>query len=802
MLNQCEASQAAAQQFLVTPDGTARQVIRKADGFCLEVVADGGAGDGARVRVAECQPQQDQSQTWVFDGRTLKDARTGLLLDRKGYGKTVGTQVYVWHSTGVSNQQWVYNATDLTLRAADAPDMCLDAGGDLPQPDLVGRLNVWEKQALLVNGAAGVPRLNVAPYEWWNEALHGVGYSPGVVFGGSLPFATSFPQVITTAASWNRSLFADIARTISTEARAFSNSHRAGLTFWTPNVNIFRDPRWGRGQETPGEDPLLTSEYARVFVRGMQEGEDPRYLKTSACCKHFTAYDFENEGPVNRHNFDAVVTDQDMADTFMPPFQSCVQKARASSLMCSYNRVNGVPTCASSWLMTTTAREQWGFDGYITSDCGAVDDVIYGHHYTDTTDKTVAAVLGAGMDIECGGFFKSKNNLVNAVSHGALNESTLDRAVFNTFMMRYRLGLFDPLSTQPYAGIMPDRVNTPAAKALAHEAALEGIVLLKNERQSLPLQARSVAVIGPNAAATQTLIGNYFGEPEHVSSIIEGIQSFAEVKYVQGCDVACRGFDANVVTQAAQSADASVVVIGIDQGMEAEDRDRSSIALPGNQEKLVSTVAAASRYPGQSGGRAIAEVIFGKYNPGGRLPYTMYPSSYTSMVAFQDMGMRPTPDGRNPGRTYRFFNGNVVYPFGHGLSYTQFKYSVASSTAMTLAKSSVATEISKLPVGSYLTDDSRQLDDVRIDVTNIGDFAGSESVLAFISPPNAGKDGRPIKTLVGFERVFLQPGETTTVVFAVTAGDVSVVNRQGHREAVTGVWQFTCGSEMVPIIVY
>jgi len=354
-----------------------------------------------------------------------------------------------------------------------------------------------------------------------------------------------------------------------------ANVGAAGLTFWTPNINILRDPRWGRGQETPGEDPYLTSTYAANFVSSFQ-GNDPTYLMASACCKHYYAYDLENWEGMDRYHFNAIVSDQDAADTYLPTFQSCVERGKASSIMCSYNSVNGVPSCANGDILTGLAREQWGFEGYITADCDAVECVIDDHHYTNDSDSTCAAVLQAGMDIDCGTYLDQ--NLEQAVINGAVSMETVDSALTHLFSVQYRLGMFDDASKQPFLAIPTSAVCSPEHTELALSAARQGMVLLKNDGATLPLSSRTVkvlAVVGPNADATDTLLGNYNGIPPFIISPLSGLSSYAKVDYQQGCDVACTdaaGFPAAMA--AAKSADATVIVVGINQTFESEEHDR------------------------------------------------------------------------------------------------------------------------------------------------------------------------------------------------------------------------------------
>ncbi|KAL2948405.1 hypothetical protein AAZX31_20G121800 [Glycine max] len=579
--------------------------------------------------------------------------------------------------------------------------------------DLVSRLTLQEKTQQLVNPSAGISRLGVPAYEWWSEALHGVSnLGPGTRFDKKVPGATSFPAVILSAASFNASLWQKMGQVVSTEARAMYNVDLAGLTFWSPNVNVFRDPRWGRGQETPGEDPLVVSRYAVMYVRGLQEVEDEASakadrLKVSSCCKHYTAYDLDNWKGIDRFHFDAKVTKQDLEDSYQPPFKSCVVEGHVSSVMCSYNRVNGIPTCADPDLLKGIIRGQWGLDGYIVSDCDSVEVYYNAIHYTATPEDAVALALKAGLNMNCGDFLKKYT--ANAVNLKKVDVATVDQALVYNYIVLMRLGFFDDPKSLPFANLGPSDVCTKDNQQLALDAAKQGIVLLENNNGALPLSQTNIkklAVIGPNANATTVMISNYAGIPCRYTSPLQGLQKYiSSVNYAPGCsNVKCDNQSLiAAAVKAAASADAVVLVVGLDQSIEAEGLDRENLTLPGFQEKFVKDVAGATKgkvilvimaagpidisstksvsniggilwvgYPGQAGGDAIAQVIFGDYNPGGRSPFTWYPQSYVDQVPMTDMNMRANKSRNFPGRTYRFYNGNSLYEFGHGLSYSTF----------------------------------------------------------------------------------------------------------------------------------
>ncbi|KAK8511307.1 hypothetical protein V6N13_013725 [Hibiscus sabdariffa] len=698
--------------------------------------------------------------------------------------------------------------------------------------DLLGRLTLQEKTRLLVNNAIAVPRLGIQGYEWWSEALHGVSnVGPGTKFGGSFPGATSFPQVITTVASFNESLWEQIGQVVSDEARAMYNGGMAGLTYWSPNVNIFRDPRWGRGQETPGEDPVLAAKYAARYVRGLQSAAGNR-LKVAACCKHYTAYDLDNWKGVDRYHFNARVSKQDLADTYDVPFKACVVEGKVASVMCSYNQVNGKPTCADPDLLKGTIRGQWHLNGYIVSDCDSVGVMYDTQHFTATPEESAAATIKAGLDLDCGPFLAVYTD--RAIKRGLLAEVDVDMALANTLAVQMRLGMFDgEPSAQPYGHLGPKHVCTLAHKQLALEAARQGIVLLKNSGP-LPLSTlhhRTVAVIGPNSDVTKTMIGNYAGVACGYTSPLQGISRYARTIHQAGCsNVACKAnnlFEA--AEAAARQADATVLVMGLDQSIEAEFRDRTGLLLPGHQQELVSRVARASRgptvlvlmsggpidvsfakndhrvsailwagYPGQAGGTAIADVLFGTTNPGGKLPMTWYPQSYVAKVPMTNMGMRPS--GGYPGRTYRFYKGPVVFPFGHGLSYTHFKQSLAIAptelqvlinTNLFATKNYSTLSTNAIRV-KHAKCDSLSLP-LHIDVENTGDMDGTHTLLVFSEPPAAIK-WSPDKQLIGFRRAHVAAGSKQRVQIDIDAcKHLSVVDESGIRRIPMGAHSLHIG---------
>lgn len=692
--------------------------------------------------------------------------------------------------------------------------------------DLVGRLTLHEKALQLVNSAAGVARLGLPPYEWWSEALHGVSnQGPGTTFGGSIPAATSFPQVLLSAASFNATLWRTIGQVISTEARAMYNMGQSGLTYWSPNINIFRDPRWGRGQETPGEDPLVVSTYAVNFVKGLQsiDPTDPqKSLKVGACCKHYTAYDLDQWEGIDRFHFNAKVTAQDLGDTYQPPFQACVEQGDVACVMCSYNRVNGVPTCADKDLLSEVVRKQWGLDGYIASDCDSVRVMYKYMHYTQSPVQSVADSILAGLNLNCGYFLS--NYTQKAVEEGLIREQDVDKSLAYLYTTLMRLGYFDGNPRkQKWGGVGPDEVCTDGHKELAVEAAKQGMVLLKNEGQALPLSKDlyNVAVIGPNADSTKMLISNYAGLPCRNTTALRGIERYVDVLYVEGCKggVACNvtgvlaSFEEQKAIWAAKKADAVVLVMGLDQTQERESFDRTTLLLPGRQQALIESAASAAGgpvvlvimsggpvdisfahtspaihsiiwagYPGEAGGDALASILFGDHNPSGRLPNTWYTQSYTQWP-MTDMRMRPDPSTSYPGRTYRFHTSSStkLYEFGHGLSYTNFSISLSTNATtpleLTTTTTSAHNNSSCLIVDSQTVCDVLHVDeikecptvDVTVEVHNEGQLDGAHTVLLMWHPPKLNNDilGAPISQLLAFQPLWVPSNSSNNISFPI-----------------------------------
>nr|A1CCL9.2 RecName: Full=Probable exo-1,4-beta-xylosidase bxlB; AltName: Full=1,4-beta-D-xylan xylohydrolase bxlB; AltName: Full=Beta-xylosidase bxlB; AltName: Full=Xylobiase bxlB; Flags: Precursor [Aspergillus clavatus NRRL 1] len=663
---------------------------------------------------------------------------------------------------------------------------------------LVDAMSFAEKVNNTQYEAPGVPRLGLPAYNWWSEALHGVAGAPGVHFADSGPFsyATSFAQPILLGASFDDELVKQVATVVGTEGRAFGNAGRAGLDYWTPNINPFRDPRWGRGQETPGEDPLHVSRYVYHLVDGLQGGIGPARPQIAATCKHFAAYDMEDWNGVSRHEFDARVSTQDLAEFYLPSFKSCVRDAQVDAVMCSYNALNGVPTCADPYLLQTLLREHWDWDQpghWVVSDCGAIDDIYIGHNYTKTGAEAAAVALNAGTDLDCGTVFPK--HLGEAAEQGLYTNQTLDRALVRLYSSLVKLGYFDPAEKQPYGSIGWKDVDTPAAEQLAHKAAVEGIVLLKND-QTLPLKAKgTLALIGPYANATKQMQGNYQGPPKYIRTLEwAATQHGYQVQYSPGTAInnsSTAGFAAALA--AAKDADVVLYAGGIDNTIESETLDRTTITWPGNQLSLISELSNLHKpliviqfgggqvddtplltnphvnallwagYPSQEGGAAIFDILTGKAAPAGRLPITQYPAAYTAQVPMTEMGLRA--GGDNPGRTYRWYDKAVV-PFGFGLHYTSFEVSWDRGR---LGPYNTAALVNRAPGGSHV--DRALFDTFRVQVQNTGTVTSDYVALLFVKTEDAGPEPYPLKTLVGYTRVQqVKPGERRSVEIEVTLG--------------------------------
>ncbi|KAK3679640.1 hypothetical protein LTR78_000015 [Recurvomyces mirabilis] len=652
---------------------------------------------------------------------------------------------------------------------------------------LVAAMNITEKLAQLVDNAPGVARLGLAPYEWWSEALHGVAGSPGVNYsrnGGPFSYATSFPQPILTSAAFDDQLVLDIATIISTEARAFSNDGRTGLDFFTPNINGYRDPRWGRGQETPGEDVYHIARYTKNLLIGLEGGVNPPLKKVIATCKHFAGYDLEQNrfapNIYNRFGYNAFIDTQDLAEYYLPPFQQCARDSRVGSMMCSYNAINGIPACANKYIMQDIARDHWNWTDrqqYITSDCNAIIDISSNHNYTATSSQATAISLIEGTDQVCQ--VGPTSNQTGAYAEGLLTEAVVDTALRRQYEGLVTAGYFDPASEVPYRKYTWNDVNTPQAQALALKTAQESLVLLKNDG-TLPLAvgSKKVAMIGFWANATTQLQGDYSGPAPYIHNPVYAAQQRG-INYVYATGPIQQALTANIsgpALAAAESADVILYFGGIDTSIEVEGLDRVNITWPASQVALVSQLAALGKplvivqlgtmidntawlqdknvsgmiwagYPSQDGGTAVLDVITGKVAPAGRLPITQYPAAYVNEVVPTDQSLRPS--NSSPGRTYKWFDG-AVQPFGYGLHYTKFIAKFGNSGPHSYNGPSY--DIGKLQRSCNTAyPDLTTAFSVNIEVYNAGKVNSDFVALAFVQNKNGPKP-YPIKELAGYTR--------------------------------------------------
>ncbi|KAI0127003.1 beta-glucosidase [Xylariales sp. AK1849] len=663
---------------------------------------------------------------------------------------------------------------------------------------LVAALQTQEKFQLVVNTSPGVPRLGLPSYEWWQEALHGVATSPGVQFAaaGNYSYATSFPQPILMGAAFDDDLIEAVATVVSTEARAFNNANKSGLDYWTPNINPYRDPRWGRGQETPGEDAFHISSYVKALIKGLQ-GSDPDYLKVVATCKHFVGYDIENWLGNERYEFDAIINPQELSEYYMQPFKACARDAKVASIMCSYNALNGVPTCANSYILQDVLRDHWNWtdDGfYVTSDCDAVQNIFMPHDYSPTRERAAADSLAAGTDLNCGTYYQL--HLPEAYSQGLINDSIIDQALVRLYSAQIRLGMFDSASATPYRALNFADVNTQLSQDLALKAAEGGMVLLKNDG-TLPIQIPSdsnltLALIGPWANATTEMQGNYAGIAPFLHS------PYYAATQIPGVHVLYAGDPGDPTTSgyppAITAAEAADIIIYADGANSGESNDRNLIRWSGEKQDIMTQLAGLGKpfvllqmgdqlddapflnhpnvsavlwagFPGQAGGDAAMNIITGKASPAGRLPVTQYPADYVNQVAMTDMGLRPNASSGNPGRTYKWYDAATV-PFGFGLHYTNFSVSFSN-------EDSPSWNIGELTTGCdqvYL--DLCPFQSVPVTVENTGNVQSDYVTMGFISG-DYGPAPHPVKQLVAYERLFkIAGGAKATVKLNLTLGSL------------------------------
>ncbi len=665
------------------------------------------------------------------------------------------------------------------------------------------------------SNSPGVSRLGLSAYQWWNEALHGVAHNRGITWGDQFSAATQFPQAITSAAAFDDPLIEKIGIIISTEARAFANSGRAHLDFWTPNVNPFRDPRWGRGHETPGEDAFRNKKWAEAFVKGMQ-GTGPTH-RVIATCKHYAAYDLENSGSTTRFNFDAKVSTQDLAEYYLPPFQQCARDSKVGSIMCSYNAVNGVPACANTYLMDTILRKHWNWtdqNQYVVSDCDAVyylGNVNGGHRYKSSYAAAIGASLEAGCDNMCWATGGTAPDPASAFNSKQFSQATLDKAMLRQMQGLVRAGYFDRAGSL-YRNLGASDLNTQVAKDTALLAAEEGIVLLKNDGilpVSLNSSSTQVAMIGFWANAADKMLGGYSGSPPFNHDPVTAAKSMGiTVNYVTG-PLSQSTADTSAAVSAAQKSSVIIFFGGIDNTVEKESQDRTSIAWPAGQLSMIQKLAAVGKpvivvrmgthvddtpllslpnvkailwagYPGQDGGTAVMNIITGLASPAGRLPVTVYPSSYTNQAPYTNMALRPS--GSYPGRTYRWYK-DAVFPFGHGLHYTNFNVSVGDFPT-TLSIADLLASCKGGP--AYL--DLCPVPSVPITVTNTGSRVSDYVALGFLTG-EFGPTPRPIKMLATYTRLFdVQPGKTQTAKLDWKLESLGRVDQNGNMVLYPGTY--------------
>lgn len=678
------------------------------------------------------------------------------------------------------------------------PKAALDSRVD----NLISLLTLEEKVDQMLMNTSGISRLNIPPYDYWNEALHGVGRSGQ---------ATVFPQAIGLAATFDKDLIYKISSATSDEARAMYNAAQeasnykryAGLTFWTPNVNIFRDPRWGRGQETYGEDPYLTSLLGVAFVNGLQ-GDDPTYLKTSACAKHFAVH----SGPEKlRHEFNAVASLKDMYETYLPAFKALVD-ADVESVMCAYNRTNGEPCCASNYLLNDVLHERWGFKGHVVSDCWALTDLYsdIGHGTVQNKVEAAALALKSGVNLNCGDTYVA---LVEAVQKGLVKESLIDEKLKPLLKTRFKLGMFDAQELNPYNSIPYDVVDSKEHRALAREAATRSVVMLKNNGV-LPLKnnLNRYYVVGPNSASIDALLGNYFGVNSNIVTFLEGITAAvapgSQVQYSPGTTLDRKNLNpVDWSTGEAAEADVTIVGMGLTRHIEGEEGesisspyfgDRLDYDIPENQldylrkikshnKPVIAVITGGSPmnlaevheiadavllawYPGEEGGNAVADILFGKASPSGRLPIT-FPKSLEQLPPYEDYTMK--------GRTYRYMTKEPMYPFGFGLSYGSFVYSDLKQSKATIKE------------GKSIT--------VSCTITNEGAHSSIETVQLYVTDKQASV-ATPLFSLKGIQSIRLGAGESKKVSFKVSAEMLELINAEGTSVLEKGDFTITIAGSL------
>ena len=653
--------------------------------------------------------------------------------------------------------------------------------GDLSQPiavrvkTLIQQMTLAEKASQLVSESDSIPRLNLPAYNYWNECLHGVARAGEV---------TVFPQAINLASTWDTVLVKRVASAISTEARLKYLEIGKGLTYWSPTINMARDPRWGRNEETYGEDPYLTSRLGVAFVKGLQ-GDHPAYLKTVATIKHFVANNEEN----NRFSSSSQIPTKQLYEYYFPAYEACVKEADVQSVMTAYNAFNGVPPSGSRWLLGEVLRKEWGFDGFVVSDCGAIGVMNWQHRVVNSLEEAAALGVNSGCDLECGTTYKEK--LVQAVKQGLISEATIDQALTRVLTARFKLGEFDPMELVPYNHYDKKLLAGKKFAELAYEAAVKSVVLLKNENL-LPLskeKTKSVAVVGP--FADHNYLGGYSGQPPYSVTLLKGVKDLmgkrGKVNYLNGI-----GASRDSIVAAVKGVDVVLVALGSDEKMARENYDMTSIYLPEEQEKLLKAIYQVNPrivlvfhsgnpltsewadvhipaimqawYPGQEAGRALADLLFGNENPSGKLPMTIYRAE-DQLPDILDFDMWK-------GRTYRYMKEDPLYGFGHGLSYTSFGFDGIQGS-------------DTLKSGARLQ--------CSVELSNTGKWIGEEVVQVYVSRENTPVYTYPLKKLVAFKKVKLAPGEKKRVEFNIPPRELSVWEN-GNWRMLTGKYTLFIGS--------
>ncbi|KAF2660795.1 glycoside hydrolase family 3 protein [Lophiostoma macrostomum CBS 122681] len=695
---------------------------------------------------------------------------------------------------------------------------------------LVAAMTLDEKLVNVVDHSLGAERIGLSKYDWWSEALHGVAYSPGVHFAdsGNFSSATSFPNPITISAAFDDELVEAVGLAIGAEARAFANAGRAGLDFWTPNINPFKDPRWGRGLETPGEDPLRVANYVKHLLSGMEwASQDPDTIEKRqivATCKHYAAYDLERWNGVVRYAFDAIVSMQDLVEYYLPPFKQCARDSNVGSIMCSYNSVNGTPACANDYLMQTVLREHWNWtkhNNYIVSDCNAVHNIYADHKWLKTAAQAAGAAFKAGTDNVCeaGGW---TTDVVGAYNQSLVSEAVIDKALLRQYEGLVRADYFaifsdDIVSFRSYGW---DYVNTKSADSLALQTATDGIAMLKNDG-TLPLQSlknHTVAVIGMWANDTKMrMLGNYNGRSPYYRTPLNAAQKLGlKTKYADG-PLAETG-NSSAAIEAAKASDIILYFGGIDTSIESEDRDRTTITWPSAQLSLLRDLSALGKpivvvqlgtqidnrpllsntnikailwagYPGMAGGSAVLDIITGAKAPAGRLPITQYPGNYTDAVPMTDMALRPST--KNPGRTYKWF-GSAVQEFGFGLHYTNFsiKFAAPYDALSRKTKRNPPVFQSNLILDACIQPHKENcvFPSLPIVVTNKGNVTSDFVALAFVSTKQ-GPAPQPIKELASYRRLRdIKPGEQREATLDFTFKSFARVDESGNTVLYDGAY--------------